>query len=266
MIKLIMENTSINDLTPEQLKYLDWKSVTKSDLENTKPEIISANISKLSPNTFRSVCKMGKVSFDAMKEDEWVDFINEHVRYNDDMEQFFGNLQLPYSLIQKLLNGYRANSMKNIIYRTQHSVPMDEILKNIDNLNYLNYILRGVDKNDALIDFMFTEEGLAILKTKRSAQLQNLQYLKSTEAEKLGLRVKNHTISPEVLRRAGACSDGINYCRRTLKELGLEKIKWDDMIDILRTNHKIATRPAIYNYVGWIIQSSRNLSRVELDD
>lgn len=264
MIKLIMD-VSINDLTPEQLECLDWKSVTKTDLEDVKPEIISANVDKLSPNTFRAACKMGKITFDVMTEDEWIDFIHGHIRYSDEIEQFFSSVQLPYSIIHKLLhNSNRSSaSLRNAIYSTQKSIPMGEILKNTST-GHLSTVLRGVNKNSALIDYMFTEEGLEILKSKGS--LGNLQYLKSTEAEKLGLRVKNHTISPDILRRAGACSDGINYCRRTLKELELEKIKWDDMIEILRNNHKIASRPAIYNYTSWIIQSSRSISREDHDD
>lgn len=260
MIKLIIEDATINDLTSEQLKFLDWKSLTKTDLDAASTEIISKNCAKLSINMFRHACKTGKVTADAMSTDEWIDFIKENIVYNDDQKAFFGSVQLPYSVVNHFMNmsdRYARNRYVSIIMETQKCIPMDMILADISSSS-LSTILR-TGSNPALIDYMFSPEGIEIVKRRKFTN-DDLAYLTSTEAEKIGLRRKNYTISTKVLSRAGACSDGINYCRRTLKELNVDSIKWDDMIHVLRTNKQICSRAAVHNYISWIIGHSRGVA------
>lgn len=261
MIKLIIEDATIDNLTSEQLKFLDWKSLTKADVDAASTQIISTNCTKLSVNMFRHACKTGKVTSDAMSPEEWIDFIKENIVYTEDQRPFFSSVQLPYSVVNHFLNmtdRYSRNRYVSILMQTQKCIPMDTILADIDS-STLNAILR-TGSNPALIDYMFSPEGVEVLKRRKFTN-DDLAYITSTEAEKIGLRRKNYTISPKVLSRAGACSDGINYCRRTLKELNVDSIKWDEMIQVLRTNKQICSRAAVHNYISWIMGHNRGVAR-----
>ncbi|AMM44105.1 hypothetical protein FDG95_gp437 [Pectobacterium phage vB_PcaM_CBB] len=254
MIKLCIEDITLNQLEPKLLPFVQWKSLKVSDLEGVSDEIISKYIFQMARPVIKSMIKNKNIDFSHLTDDQWVDLVHE--AYNDDYS-LFDYFQLPYSALMKLLESDRnVNRYASAMAKTQKNMPVQEALRHASN-SFLNHILL-TNSNPALMDYMFSEEGIAQLKEKRHSQY--LQYLTSEEAKKIGARnIKNRRISPELLRRAGACHNGVSYCSKMLKELNLEQITWDEAIHTIRNNPKLQKRSSLLDYMEWIYQRSSHL-------
>ncbi|SOK59335.1 hypothetical protein [Yersinia phage fHe-Yen9-03] len=253
MIKLLMD-VPLSALSTEQLKLLDWKSLNRTDIESVDDEFISANFNKFSTNLVKHLIINGRVTPNVMQHDQWIEFINTQHEIN-----VFKYIQFPYSIINELLENNKSTQFQRKIIDTQHSVPIETIINNISPSSLNDMLLSN--SNPAVIDYIQTPEGSELLKKRGTGMMNNLNFLTSTEANNMGFVIKNHTISVEVLRRAGACSDGCNYARRILKELNVSHIKWDDAILLIRNSPKLQNRTSIRNYLSWIIESRSRVVR-----
>lgn len=252
MVKLIIEGKKLSDFEPELLKFVEWKSITLDDIDGLSEEIVSKYLPYMSKSVIKHLIKKKQISTLNLSDDEWENLIVECI--NSGFKDIFNYIQIPYSVASKMVN--RKNSYYlNEMLSTQHSIPADVVLKKISGLK-LNEILR-TNSNPAIIDFMFTKEGIEIF---RKRNISSLTYITSTESKKLGLTTgvpKNRRITPELLRRAGACDAGSSYCTRILKELGVDSITWDEAVMTIRNNPKLQNRPSLMTYMSWIKDNSR---------
>lgn len=252
MIKLCFEDKTLNDIDENLLPFVQWKSLKVSDFENVNSEIISKYIFELARPVMKSLIKAGRVNLSGIDDATWLTLADE--AYYDGYN-LFEIFQLPYSAIANILNNTNAcNRHASNMAATQVNMPVADAIKHMSTYKISQALLKN--SNPALIDFVFSDEGIAIMKTKR---INDLRYLTTSEAKKLGFETKNRTISPEILRRAGACGNGISYCTKMMKELGVTSIKWDDAILTIRNNPKYQTRSALLEYMEWIYSRSSYL-------
>ncbi|QOI71417.1 hypothetical protein pEaSNUABM50_00556 [Erwinia phage pEa_SNUABM_50] len=251
MIKLILNSTKLSDLTSDQLKFLDWKALSRDDVTESDNEFVVANLNKFSTNLKKHLITSGRINSSAMDHDQWIAFIQEHSYYSSDID-VFKHVQLPYSVVNQLLTD-TSHRYRSRIVSTQSCVPIEVAIEQV-SATEMNDILFS-NSNPAIVDFIQTPEGAEAVKKRGKSFLNSLRYLTSAEGERLGVRVRNHTISVEVLRRANACDDGCNYARRILKELDLPSIKWDDAVLRIRNSSKLQGRQALRSYIQWIVES-----------
>lgn len=254
MIKLCIEDITLNQLEPKLLPFVQWKSLKVSDLEGVSDEIISKYIFQMARPVMKSLIKNKNINLSHLTDEQWVELVHE--AYNEDYS-LFDYFQLPYSALMKLLETDRnVNRYSTAMAKTQKNLPVQEALR-YGSTSFLNNVLL-TNSNPALIDYMFSEEGVENLKKK--SHHQYLYYMTSEEAAKIGVRsIKNRRISPELLRRAGACHNGVSYCSKMLKELNLEQITWDEAINTIRNNPKLQKRSSLLEYMEWIYQRSSYL-------
>lgn len=254
MIKLCVD-TTLSELEDKFLPYVQWKSIKVSDLENVDDAIISKYIFQMSEPVIKSVITNQKHNIDLshLSDEEWEELVNDAYNSGYNLFKYF---QLPYSALMHILKTDRnVNRHASAIAQHQINFPVQEALKYVNYVSLNNMLL--TNSNPAIIDYMFTDEGAE--KIKEIKNKINIVYVTSEEAKKIGLSVKNHRINPEILRRAGACNNGISYCTKMLKELNRSEITWDDAIKTIRSNKKLQTRSSLLEYMHWIFNASRIL-------
>ena len=258
MIKLVIEDATLATLDAALIPFVQWKGLKVSDLEGVSEEVLSKNMFKMSTPVIKSLIKNKRVSTPSLTDAEWNDLAI--VMHRED-KNIFEFVQMPYSALRYIMDQhYGANRFANHIAMSQESFPVQDALEHL-SISQLNYVLI---KNSlhALLDFMFTEEGIAIMKKKNG--LHHLQFTTTDEAHKLGLNgnaLKNRRISTQLLRRAGACDAGANYCQRILRELNVESITWNDAIMRIRNSPKLQQRDSLIGYMNWI-RENRSMSEV----
>lgn len=249
MIKLLMKSTKLSELSPELVQYIDWKSLSRDDVNESDNKFVSENFNKFSTNLKKYLISTGSVNSSAMNHDQWIEFIHYLDSTSDDLSTTLKRVQLPYSVVIQVLYS-SAQYVVNGIIRTQPCVPVEFAIKEV-SIQALNDILLR-NSNPAIVDYIQTPEGAAAVKKRGKTFVNSLRFLTSTESERIGMSSKNFTINSEVLLRVNACSAGRNYARRILKELNLTSITWDDVILHVRNNTKLNNRPSLREYIGWI--------------
>lgn len=252
MIKLVIEDATLATLDAALIPFVQWKGLKVSDLEGVSEEVLSKNMFKMSTPVIKSLIKNKRVSTPALTDAEWEELAIDMHREDKNIFEF---VQMPYSALRYITNQhYGAIRFANHIAMSQESFPVQDALEHL-NTGQLNLILI---KNSlpALLDFMFTDEGIAIMKKKNG--LQNLHFTTTEESRKLGLQgnaLKNRRISTQLLRRSGACDSGASYCQRILRELNVESITWNDAIMRIRNSPKLQQRDSLLGYMSWIRQN-----------
>jgi len=254
MIKLCIEDATLATLDPALIPFVQWKGLKVSDLEGVSDEVISQNLFKMNSSVIKSLVKNNRVQVTNLTNEQWYDLTTD--MYQSDTN-IFDMVQLPYRALKYILEQtYAKNRYGTAIASTQHSMPVQDSLE-ILGMSSLNEVLY-TNSIPALVDYMFTEEGMKVLKNKGSG-LSNLIFVTTDEASKLGLSgssLRNRKIDPNILRRAGACDAGSNYCSRILKELGVERITWNEAIMTIRNSPKLQKRDSLRGYMNWIRNNS----------
>ncbi|AFC21984.1 hypothetical protein GAP32_524 [Cronobacter phage vB_CsaM_GAP32] len=253
MIKLCFEDKTLKDLDANLLPFVQWKSVTVADTEGVPTEVLSKYVFEMAKPVMKSLVKNNRIDLSNLNTKQWIDLIDEA---NRDGYSIFDLVQVPYGVIMEIMNdGTRRRRHASKIARTQNQMPVELALKHLDTYSIKDVMRTG--SNMALLDYMFSDEGVSILKLEHN--VNHFTYVTSAEAAKLGLKIKNRTISTGVLRRAGACSNGMSYCTKILKELNVDSITWDDAIKTIRSNPKLQNRASLFEYMDWIVAHSRRM-------
>lgn len=258
MIKVNFD-TKLKDLNADLLPFVQWKAVTLADLEDAPTEVLSKYVFEMARPVMKALITKKRVDISGISTDEWIGLLDEC--YNSEAYLLSDYVQLPYHVIMTMMEtNYYRNRYGQAFARTQKQMPVEMVLKFL-SLHYIGELLR-TNSNPGLTDFMFTDEGIAIIKEKmdETSNINHrnfLAYITSEEGEKLGIKVKNITISPELLRRVGACDAGYNYCKKILRELGVERITWDDAVLTIRKDKKLQKRDSLKSYIGWIVENKR---------
>lgn len=259
MIKLVIEDATLATLDAALIPFVQWKGLKVSDLEGVSEEVLSKNIFKMSTTVIKSLIKNKRISTPKLSDDEWNDLAIDMHRED---KNIFEYVQMPYSALRYILEqNYGKSRFASYIATTQESFPVQDALECL-SASQLNTVLIQ-NTLPALVDFMFTEEGIEIMKKKND--LRYVQFLTTEEARKLGLTgnaLKNRRISTQLLRRAGACDAGANYCSRILKELKIESITWDEAIVRIRNNPKLQQRNSLISYMNWIRECRHLINEV----
>lgn len=255
MIKLCIEDATLATLDPALLPFVQWKGLKVSDMEGVSEEVISQNLFKMNSSVIKSLVKNNRVQVTNLTNEQWYELTTE---MHQSGTNIFDIVQMPYRALKYILEqNYAKNRYALAIARTQQSLPVQDALGILD-ISSLNEVLY-TNSTPALVDYMFTEEGIKVLKDKNSS-VTNLIFITTDEAKKLGLTGKNaqrnRTIDPRILRRAGACDAGSNYCNRILKELGVERITWNEAIMAIRNSPKLQNRDSLRGYMNWIRNNS----------
>ena len=257
MIKLQIDDATLATLDPSLLPFVQWKSLRLADFEGVSEEVLSANLFKMAKPVIKSLIKNNRVTTTSITDEQWIEIIDD--AYNNSWN-IMETVQLPYSVIMFILNDRRQRDRwSRSMATTQTAMPVTELLQYVDVGGLDNILYHGT--NPALAHFMFTDEGLAILK-ERKINTRYFRSLTSAEFEKVGVRFRNRRISVQLLDRAGACDNGKSYCRKFLNELGLDSITWDEAIVMIRNSKKLQNRPSLYSYVSWVHERSNNLEAV----
>jgi hypothetical protein len=255
MIKLQIEDATLSTLDPSLLPHVQWKSIRVSDLEGVDKEILNKYLFKMSTPVVKSLLKNSRVQPDNMDIEEWKQVLTSAY---DDGWNILKVLQLPYDVIQAVLeDSYLNRRYGERMAETQLSLPVADGLKLLNSNSFNNMIISG--SNPALRHFMFTDEGIEIIKKRGDGIVSRLRYLTTEEYAKFNVTFKNRTINPQVLRRANACSDGQRYCRLVLKELGRDSITWNEAMIELRVNPTLRKRSSLMMYVDWVYERSSTL-------
>lgn len=258
MIKLVIEDATLATLDAALIPFVQWKGLKVSDLEGVSEEVLSKNLFKMSTPVIKSLIKNKRISTPTLTDAEWEELAVDMYREDKNIFEF---VQMPYSALRYILDKpYSSGRFAQHIANTQESFPVQDALEimSVGNINH-NLI---TNKLPALTDFMFTPEGIEIMKKK--GNLNYIQFTTTEESRKLGLQgnaLKNRRISTALLRRAGACDAGANYCRRILSELGVESITWNEAIHRIRSTPKLQTRDSLISYMNWI-RENRSMSEV----
>ena len=249
MIKLVIEDKTLADLDAALLPYVSWKSLKLSDLDNVSDSIISDYSYAMNTSVVKSLLKNNRINIKKLSDEHVMDMIENAYMSNFNI---FDYIQLPYHLIKHILdNDILCNRYATKMADTQSNMPMKDAIK-----HFYGHSLDGVlynNSNPALIDYLFSTDGINTYNELKYKP--NINFITSTEAKKLGLNIKNRTINTEVLRRAGACDAGQNYCKKILSELNVESIKWDDAIMMIRNDPKLHNRAKLREYMMWIVNS-----------
>lgn len=254
MLKLILPDAKITDLTEEQLQYLHWGSLTKDDVLECSTDFLNTNFSKLSTNLKKHLIMNKRIDANALTEHEWKIYIREYSHYSCDMD-VFQYIQFPYSL-----NSYFIESSMYItrIAATQKAIPIEYAANrlSIDDLNTIFFY----NTNPALIDFVCSEY---YNKDGSRKMWDELYFLTSEEGKALGVDIPNITISNNHLAAADACGSGLSYVRKVLKELQISEITWDDAIIKIRNSTKLQNNANTYEYMKWISRKRKVLQRIQ---
>lgn len=258
MIKLQIENATLNTLDKTLLPHVQWKSIRICDLEGVDSEVLNTYLLKMSTPVIKSLFKNKRVTPTNLSTQQWIEILETY--YQDDWN-LLDSVQLPYTVIQEILSNERnARRFGSQIASTQNSLPVVEAIKLMDIDGFHDTLTTSC--NLAIRHFMFTDEGLDIME-KRNNITRNLIYLTTEEFRKLGRHFKNRTISTRSLNRAGACDTGQRYCRDVLAELNRTSITWDEAILEIRNNPNLRKRDKLLHYMNWIYDRSQNLEEVK---
>lgn len=250
MIKII--NTNIEDLPPNILNSLDWSVISISDIKECSTEFISNNLDKFNQKVQLNIISTGKIQSNKESISVLAEFVKSKSYYNEEAKKILETVQFPYSVLQDIIK-YKSSWGKSIALY-QINFPLDEAVKFLDD-DAIFTLFRNYS-NPGLIKFITTNENAQSQCKKMRITNYIKPFIKSTEAKAIGINVKNHTISMEVLKRARACENGKNYCKKILKELNLTEIKWDDAVELIRNDKKLRERPSLANYMSWITNSN----------
>jgi hypothetical protein len=257
MIKLQIEDATLQTLDKALLPHVQWKSIRIGDLEGVDAEILNTYLFKMAKPVIKSLIKNKRAVPSNLSTEQWLELL-QISQYED--WDLLSAVQMPYRVIREILdNEYNRRNYGRAIASTQDSVPVVEAL-GLMNYHDLNNIL-CTNSNPAIKHFIFTDEGIAIMK-KRHDVVRSLRYLTTEEFQKLGRTFKNRTINPRVLNRAGACDSGQNYCREVLRELGRTSITWDEAIQEIRSNPTLRKRNSLMSYMDWIYDRSQYMEEV----
>lgn len=255
MIKLQMEDATLLTLDSALLPYVQWKSIRLSDLEGVDNEVLNTYLFKMSKPLIKSLIKNKRANPKNCTTEQWIEIL-EHAYYNEGWD-ILSDVQMPYNVIQDIVNNQiQLRRYGSRIARSQDAIPVVDALKLID-IGDLNKLLFN-SLNPAIRHFMFTDEGIEIIKSRNFTK--GLQYLTTEEFNKLGYSIKNRTISTKSLNRADACDAGMKYCRDVLRELNRDSITWDEAIQEIRTNTNLRKRSHLLTYMDWVYS---RLSRLE---
>lgn len=259
MIKLHIEDATLSTLDPSLLPHVQWKSIRVGDLEGVSTEILNKYLFNMSNPVIKSLLKNKRVQTENLTIDQWKDVLTSAYNEGWNILQLF---QLPYDAIQAVLeDNYLNHWYSSSIAETQLALPVTDALKMLNANSFNNMIVSG--SNPALRHFMFTDEGVAIIKSRqRDGIVRRLRYLTTEEFAKFNVSFKNRTITPTILRRANACTDGQRYCRQVLTELGRDSITWDEAMIELRVNPALRKRSSLMQYVDWVYDRSSELELV----
>jgi len=259
MIKLQIEDATLLTLDKALLPHVQWKSIRICDLEGVDTEVLNTYLFKMSKPIIKSLIKNKRANPTNLSTDQWVELLE--TAYYQDGWNVLADIQMPYTVIKDILGNNRtARRFGSQIACTQDAVPVTEALKLLDWREFNDVLISS--RNPAIRHFMFTDEGLAILKTRNDVT-RNLRYLTTEEFRKIGRDFKNRTISTRALNRAGACDAGQRYCRDVLVELNRNSITWDEAIHEIRTNPVLRKRTHLLHYMDWIYERSQYLEEVK---
>lgn len=259
MIKLQIEDATLVTLDKALLPHVQWKSIRIGDLEGVDTEVLNTYLFKMSKPIIKSLIKNKRVNPTNLSTDQWVEILD--VAYYQDGWDVLADVQMPYNVIREILDNNRlVRRFGSQIARSQDAIPVVEALKLLDWRDFNEVLISS--RNPAIRHFMFTDEGLAILKN-RTEVTRNLRYLTTEEFRKIGRDFKNRTISTRALNRAGACDAGQRYCRDVLVELNRTSITWDEAIHEIRTNPVLRKRTHLLHYMDWIYERSQYLEEVK---
>ncbi len=258
MIKLQIEDATLVTLDKALLPHVQWKSIRVGDLEGVDSEVLNTYLFKMSKPVIKSLIKNKRVNPSSLDNDQWVEVLENAYQEGWDV---LSDVQMPYSAIRHIMENHRMrNRYGQQIARTQDRVPVAEALKVMD-ANTLNNVMFN-NSNPALIHFMFTDEGLTILKSRANV-IRHLRYLSTEEFAKVGRSFRNRRVSPAILRRASACDTGQRYCRDVLRSLNRDSITWNEAIQELRTNPVLRKRDSLSHYMDWVYERSEHLELAE---
>lgn len=259
MIKLQIEDATLQTLDKALLPHVQWKSIRICDLEGVDTEILNTYLFKMSKPIIKSLIKNNRATPTNLNTEQWLEIL-ENAYYQDGWN-VLDTVQMPYHVINEILSNNRnARRFGSQIACTQDSIPVLDAIKLLDWREFNEILISS--RNPAIRHFMFTDEGLAVLKS-RTDVTRNLRYLTTEEFRKIGRDFKNRTISARALNRAGACDAGQRYCRDVLTELNRTTITWDEAIHEIRTNPTLRKRSHLLHYMDWIYERSQYLEEVK---
>lgn len=255
MIKLLMSDVNLHELDEEQLKFLDWASLTSKDVTETSDEFLKTNFLKFPLNLKKYLITHGKIDSTVMSDKEWVPFIIT----NNFLGSYYGGLnifkyiQFNATLLRKLSEA--GSQYTRAMAGTQYQAPVDKIVEEVDMVNAALRL-----GNMAVLDFIAEsiKKGNPVLSPHK---LRHLHMLRTDEAEKLGLKYKDFRLSLRILKRVGACTGGQAFFRARLKDLGLlpdAQITWNRIIDEIRQNENWRNKDSFNNYFNWLISRRRD--------
>lgn len=260
MIKLQIEDATLLTLDKALLPHVQWKSIRICDLEGVDTEVLNTYLFKMSKPIIKSLIKNKRANPTNLSTEQWVEIME--VAYYQDGWDVLADVQMPYSVIREILDNNRlARRFGSQIARSQDAIPVAEALKLLEWREFNDILISS--RNPAIRHFMFTDEGLAILKSRSDNIIRNLRYLTTEEFAKIGRQFRNRSISVRALNRAGACDAGQRYCRDVLAELNRTSITWNEAVHEIRTNPVLRKRTHLLHYMDWIYERSEYLEEAK---